>query len=91
MQSKNKRAPRKSEAEHAAKIAALPCSVCDAPPPSEVHEVKQGQWFTSVALCGECHRNQFFGLHGQRRAWAIRKMDELDALAVTVERLMESA
>jgi hypothetical protein len=27
------------------------------------------------------------GLHGQRRAWAIRKMDELDALAVTIERL----
>jgi hypothetical protein len=27
------------------------------------------------------------GLHGQKRAWAIRKMDELDALAVTVERL----
>lgn len=28
------------------------------------------------------------GLHGQRRMWAIKKMDELDALAVTVERLL---
>jgi hypothetical protein len=27
------------------------------------------------------------GWHGQRRAWAIRKMDELDALNVTIERL----
>jgi hypothetical protein len=27
------------------------------------------------------------GLHGQRRMWAIRKMDELDALNVTIERL----
>ena len=28
------------------------------------------------------------GLHGQRRMWAIKKMDEVDALAVTVERLL---
>jgi hypothetical protein len=27
------------------------------------------------------------GWHGQKRAWAVRKMDELDALAVTIERL----
>ena len=27
------------------------------------------------------------GLHGQRRMWAIKKMDEVDALAVTVQRL----
>jgi hypothetical protein len=91
MQSKNKRSQRKNEAEHAARIAGLPCSVCDAAPPSEVHEVKQGQWFTSCALCFSCHRGPFLGLHGQRRAWTVRKMDELDALAVTVERLMEAA
>ena len=90
MQSKNKPAQRKSEAEHAARVAALSCSVCDAPPPSDVHEIKQGQWFTSVALCDSCHTGPLLGLHGQRRAWAIRKMDELDALAVTVERLMEA-
>lgn len=28
------------------------------------------------------------GLHRQKRMWAIKKMDELDALNVTVERLM---
>jgi len=28
------------------------------------------------------------GLHGQRRMWAIKKMDEVDALAVTVQRLL---
>ena len=27
------------------------------------------------------------GLHGQRRAWAVRKMDELDALGKTIMRL----
>jgi hypothetical protein len=29
------------------------------------------------------------GWHGQKRMWAIKKMDELDALNVTIERLME--
>lgn len=27
------------------------------------------------------------GWHGQRRMWAIKKMDELDALDITIERL----
>jgi hypothetical protein len=30
------------------------------------------------------------GWHGQRRAWAIRKMDELDALNITIRRLLET-
>jgi hypothetical protein len=29
------------------------------------------------------------GWHGERRAWAIAKMDELDALNVTIKRLIE--
>jgi hypothetical protein len=29
------------------------------------------------------------GWHGQKRMWAIKKMDELDALSVTIGRLME--
>lgn len=28
------------------------------------------------------------GWHGQKRAWAIAKMDELDALNVTLSRLL---
>jgi hypothetical protein len=28
------------------------------------------------------------GWHGQKRAWAIRKMDELGALDVTIQRLL---
>lgn len=90
MQTKNKRAPTVSERRHIARIARLPCSVCNAPPPSEVHEIRQGQWYTSVSLCTDCHRSPLLGLHGQRRAWTIRKMDELDALAVTVARITET-
>lgn len=88
MQSKNKPAPTKAERDHIENVKLLPCSVCDANGPSECHEIKQGQWFTSIALCQDCHRDPVMGLHGQRRAWLIRKVDELDALAVTVQRLV---
>ena len=30
------------------------------------------------------------GIHGEKRAWIIAKMDELDALNVTIKRLMET-
>lgn len=76
------------ERAHLGRVKALACSVCDAPAPSEAHHVKQGQQYTAVALCESCHRGALMGLHGQRRMWAIKKMDELDALAVTVQRLM---
>lgn len=90
MQSKNKKAPTKAEREHIERVKSVPCAVCDAPPPTECHEIKQGQWFTSVSLCTDCHRGPVLGLHGQKRAWMVRKMDELDALAITVERLVDA-
>lgn len=89
MQSKNKRSPTKAEREHIERVKSLPCSVCDATGPSDCHEIKQGQWFTSVALCPSCHTGSLMGLHGQRRSWAIHRMDETDALAVTIQRLLE--
>lgn len=88
MQSKNKKAPTVAEREHIERVKELPCSVCDEHGPSDAHEIKQGQWFTAVALCKSCHQGSLLGLHGQRRAWTLRKMDELDALAVTIQRLM---
>jgi hypothetical protein len=91
MQSKNKPAPDKAEREHIERVKELECSVCDVPGPSDDHEIKQGQWFTSIALCRSCHMGPRLGLHGERRMWAIKKMDELDALAVTIRRLFERA
>ena len=88
MRSKNKPAPTAAERRHIERVAALACVVCDAPGPSEVHEIKQGQWFTSCALCPDCHRGAFNGLHGQKRMWAVKKMDELDALAATVAQVL---
>lgn len=78
------------ERAHLAKVKALPCSVCGAPAPNEAHHIAQGSHYTCVALCADCHRGGLLGWHGQRRAWLIRKMDELDALNVTIKGLMEN-
>ena len=75
--------------EHVGRVKELPCSVCDAPPPSDAHHIKQHRQFTVVALCKDCHQGAVMGWHGQKRMWAIKKMDELDALNITIERLME--
>jgi len=77
-----------AERKHLARVKSLPCSVCNAPPPSSAHHVKQHSQYTCVSLCFDCHQGALMGWHGQRRAWAIRKMDELDALNVTIERLL---
>ena len=73
---------------HLARVKELPCSVCDASGPSEAHHYKQGLQYTCIALCPECHRGPVLGWHGQKRGWLIRKMDELTALNITIERLM---
>jgi hypothetical protein len=77
----------KEERIHLATIKELPCSVCDAPGPSEAHHIKQGLQYTCVALCVDCHRGPVLGWHGQKRMWSIKKMDELDALNVTLKNL----
>lgn len=87
MRSKNAKSISAAERVHVGRVKALPCSVCDEPGPSDAHHIKQGQHYTVVALCKSCHQGSLMGLHGQRRMWAIKKMDEVDALAVTVQRL----
>jgi len=73
---------------HIGNVKALPCSVCDTPGPSDAHHINQGQHFTVVALCKDCHQGKRMGWHGERYAWKIAKMDELDALNVTLRRLL---
>ena len=78
----------KREREWLGRVKELPCSVCDASGPSDAHHIKQGSTYTCVALCKDCHQGPIMGWHGQKRMWAIQKMDELDALNVTIERLL---
>ena len=89
MRSKNSRSISVTESAHIDRVKRLPCSVCDDPGPCDAHHVKQGQHFTVVALCKSCHQGALLGLHGQRRMWSMKKMDEIDALAVTVKRLLQ--
>lgn len=76
-----------AERRHLAMVKVLPCSVCDAPGPSEAHHMVQGLQYTCIALCPECHTGPRMGWHGQRFSWKIRKMEEIDALNITIKRL----
>lgn len=92
MQSKNKPAPTRAEAEHIERIKLMPCCVCGCgggfSSPSEAHEIEQGLWFTSIPLCADCHRGEHNGIHGRRAIWKVKKLDELKALNLTLGRLL---
>ena len=70
-------------------VKELPCSVCDEHGPSDAHHFKQHRQYTVIALCKSCHQGSKMGWHGEKRAWAIAKMDEIDALNITIKRVME--
>lgn len=78
-----------AERLHLARVKELPCSVCDEAGPSDAHHIEQGLQYTCVALCKSCHQGALMGWHGQKRMWAIKKMGELDALNVTIQRLLQ--
>ena len=78
----------KAERAHLGRVKELACSVCDTPGPSEAHHIRQGDQFTAIALCVECHRGPSMGWHGGKIAWRVRKLDELQALNITIKRLL---
>ena len=82
--------PTAKERRHLLRVKELPCSVCDAAGPSDAHHVKQHRQYTCVALCKDCHQGSVMGWHGQKRMWSLKKMDEIDALNITIARLLES-
>jgi len=88
MHSKNKKAMTALERKHVGKIKEMACIVCEQSGPSEAHEIDQGEWFTSLPLCADCHRG-YNGLHGTKALWRIRKMDELKALNLTLQKIFE--
>ena len=87
MNSKNKKAMTASERRHVQMVKESTCAVCDASGPCEAHEINQGQWFTSIALCADCHRGSANGIHGNKTMWRIKKLDELGALNITLARI----
>lgn len=88
MRTKNAKAISEAESAHLARVKALPCSVCGAAGPSEAHHIEQGQHFTAIPLCEDCHRGAFNGLHGQKRMWSVMKATELSCLNSTIKQLV---
>jgi len=80
----NKLTPR--QRLHIGNVKLLPCSVCDAPGPSDAHHIEQKLQYCVIALCRDCHNS----LHGQKYIWKVKKMDELSALNKTIERLTQN-
>lgn len=85
--SKNKPAPTTAEREHIDRVKLMACVCCEARGPSDVHEIVQGQWFTSCPFCPPCHTGSR-GIHGDKSALKIRHKTELSCLNETIGRLM---
>jgi hypothetical protein len=79
-----------AEREWIGMVKEQPCSVCGADGPSDAHHIKQRLHYTTVALCKSCHQGSKMGWHGEKAAWRIAKMDELDALNVTVGNISQA-
>lgn len=90
VRTKNAKPLTTKERAHLLAVRACDCSVCGAAAPSSAHHIKQGAHFTTVALCWTCHQGPY-GWHGDRSMWRIHKMDEIDALNVTLGRIASDA
>jgi hypothetical protein len=61
--------------EHMARVKALPCIACGAPPPSSAHHVTgdkqpRSDWRV-IPLCYECHQGPQ-GYHAAKRSWVAK-------------------
>jgi hypothetical protein len=79
---------------HIERIKRMDCILCGAPGPSSAHHLREGQGMgqraddvLAVPLCWHCHQGPE-GIHGNRALLRVRKMEELDLLAMTIERLL---
>lgn len=80
------------------KARSLPCVLCgalgvDQQTPTTVHHIREGQGMAQrsshwliAALCADCHQGAM-GFHGDRTLLRIAKVEELDLLAMTIERI----
>ena len=82
----------KDEKHYLDRVANLSCAVCGAEG-VHIHHAREGQgmaqraqnWL-AIPLCPTCHTGPQ-GIHGDRRLLKARKVDEMDLLANTIERL----
>lgn len=86
-----------AERAHMDRVAQLPCALCGAPPPSQVHHLREGQGMSQrasnwlvVPLCPSCHQGPQ-GIHGDQTMLRIYKIDEMDMLADTIRKTQANA
>ena len=81
-----------AERKHMGRVAQMSCLVCGTEP-VHVHHIREGQgmgqraqnWLT-VPLCPDCHTGPY-GIHGDKSRMRAQKLDEMDLLSMTIERL----
>lgn len=89
-----------AERRHHERVAAMGCILCDllgqGYSPANVHHLREGHGmsqranhFLVVPLCRECHQGPM-GVHGDRTLLRLAKVEELDLLALTIQRLQEA-
>lgn len=74
------------------RVANLPCACCGASGVN-VHHIREGQGmsqrasaYLTIPLCPDCHTGPS-GIHGNKSAMRLRKLDELSMLADTISKL----
>ena len=92
MRSKSKPATPAKEKRYLDRVAQLDCVVCGAHG-VHIHHAREGegmgqraQNWLAIALCPPCHTGPR-GIHGDRAVLRQEKLDEMDLLARTIERL----
>ena len=81
----------KAQKEYMDKVAQMPCATCGAEG-VHIHHIREGQgmaqrasnWLV-VPLCPACHTGSR-GIHGDKSMMRLKKLTELDLLAMTIER-----
>ena len=71
----------KAERKHLELIKSIPCVVCNEPPFSEAHHIRQDSAYYCIPLCKACHLD----IHGMKNIWRVYKLDEMAALALTMK------
>lgn len=87
MYSKNSAPIKPAERAHLEWVKTQSCVVCGAPPPCDAHHIVQGDHYTCLPLCRDCHMGSLNGIHGRKTMWNIMKKTELSCLNEVIARL----
>lgn len=86
---------RSTSRSHIERIKRMDCVLCGATGPSDAHHIREGQGigqrasdYLAIPLCKSCHQGEN-GVHGDKTLQKVYKMEELDLLAETIEKLMQ--